>query len=240
MNTETGESQTWLKIKEHIKNFSEDKEIDTLLIYFSCHGGNSADGSMFELGKKSEYISLDEFQKELDKLHKIDRLILFLDRCFPPKVTFLANRKFVQINACSDNKKAVLNEEGSLFTKYVINGLKARSEVRECSKDCNHCYSYWNSRTEYISVCNLYDYVNKHLELKAPQPDWKLESIWDNIAFFTDEVVEIEFTFQREPSTSKDDVITIPLPLGYLKNIDEVKQEIMLAFKGNYFINLSK
>ncbi|XP_060595065.1 uncharacterized protein LOC132749353 isoform X2 [Ruditapes philippinarum] len=228
MKTETGESQTWLKIKEHIKNFSEDKEIDTLLIYFSCHGGSSADGSMFELGKKSEYISLVEFQKELHKLHKIDRLILFLDRCFPPKVT-LTNRKFVQINACSKNKKAVLNEEGSLFTKYVIQALKARSEERECSKDCEHCYSYWSSRTEYVSICSLYDYVNKHLELKAPQPDWKLESIWDNIAFFTDEVVEIEFTFHKEPS--EDGGITIPLSLGYLKNIDEVKQKILLAFK---------
>ncbi|XP_060554325.1 uncharacterized protein LOC132715351 [Ruditapes philippinarum] len=221
--TKKGESQTWLKIKGHIKNFSEDKEIDTLLIYFSCHGGSSTDGNMFELGKKSEYISLDEFQKELDKLHKIDRLILFLDRCFPPKVT-LEKRKFVQINACSEDKKAVLNEEGSLFTKYVIQGLKGRSEERECSKDCKHCDCFWNSRTEYVSICSLYDYVNKHLELKAPQPDWKLESFGENIAFFTDEVVKIEFS-------SKDAGITIPLSLGCLKNMDMVKQEILLAFK---------
>jgi hypothetical protein len=227
----TEESPIWPTIKNHIENFSEDGDINTLLIYFSCHGGSSADESMFELGKKTEYISLDEFQNELNKLHKIDRLIIFLDRCFPPKLTF-EKRKFVQINACSEDKKAVLNKEGSLFTKYVIQGLKARSEERECTKDCNHCYSYWSSRTEYVSICSLYDYVNKHLELKAPQPDWKLESIWDNIAFFTDEVVEIEFTFHKEPS--EDGGITIPLSLRYLKNMDEVKQKILSAFKGNY------
>jgi hypothetical protein len=224
MEASSEESPTWTKIKDHIKNFSEDKEIDTLLIYFSCHGGSSADGSMFELGKKSEYISFDDFQFELEKLHRIDRLILFLDRCYPPKVT-LANMKFVQINACSKNKKAVLNEEGSLFTKYVIQGLKARSEERECSKNCKHCNSYWNSRTEYISICNLYDYVDKHLELKAPKPDWKLESFWGNIAFFTDEVVEIEFTYEKK---------TITISLGYMKDIDEVKVKILLAFQGNF------
>ncbi|XP_060595068.1 uncharacterized protein LOC132749356 isoform X2 [Ruditapes philippinarum] len=222
MEPDTEESPTWTEIKKHIESFSKDEDIDTLLIYFSCHGGRSVGGNMFELGKKSEYVSLDDFQKELQKLHKIDRLILFLDRCYPPKVT-LTNEKFVQINACSKDLKAVLNEEGSLFTKYVIQALKARSEERECSKDCKHCYSYWNSRTEYVSIYSLYNYVDKHLELKAHRPDWKLESFRDNIAFFTDEVVKIEF--------KKDGCKPIHLSLGYLKSMDEVKQKIFLAFK---------
>jgi hypothetical protein len=222
----------WTQIQKHIKAFSEDEEIDTLLIYFSCHGESSAEGNMFHLGKK-EYISSDDFQKELDKLKEIDQLIIFLDRCFPPMVKF-TDRKFIQINACSDKDAAVLKEEGSLFTKYVIQGLKARSEERECSKDCQHCVDYWKPKTEYISVFALFDYVNNHLQRKAPKPHWQGKGVGKNIAFFTGEVVEIKFTSKDEKSEKR----YAPLPLSYLKHFDELRERLLEAFEGNVSLHL--
>ncbi|XP_060593324.1 uncharacterized protein LOC132747735 isoform X2 [Ruditapes philippinarum] len=211
----------WKQIQKHLAAFNKDEEINTLLIYFSCHGESSVEGNMFHLGQK-EYISADDFQKELDKLNRINQLIIFLDRCFPPMVKF-TDRMFIQINACSDKDAAVLKKEGSWFTKYVIQGLKARSEERKCSKDCQHCVDYWKPKTEYISVFDLFDYVNKHLQRKAPKPHWQGKGVGENIAFFTDEVVEIRFT-------SKDDKTDARLPLGYLKHFDEVKERLFEAF----------
>ncbi|XP_060604637.1 uncharacterized protein LOC132757385 [Ruditapes philippinarum] len=225
---ETKKEETWTKIQKHIADFAKNEDIDTLLIYISCHGDNgkdkeSSERNMFRLGKSSEYISLVAFEEQLETLNKIDKLIIFLDRCFPPMVEFKdRNRDFVQINACSEGEKAILKDEGSLFTTYVIQGLKARSEKRECSKDCEHCFSYWNKRTEYISIDSLFDYVNKHLKQKAPTSKRHLKGTLYDIAFFTEEMVHIEFT-------SKDK--TIRLQLEYLKNIDEVKGMLLKEFE---------
>ncbi|XP_060568894.1 uncharacterized protein LOC132727423 [Ruditapes philippinarum] len=238
----TEETPTWTKITEHIAHFAKDVNIDTLLMYFSCHGADeevenleksdpseafksSVQENMFQLGKSSELISLKDFQKEIESLKNVNKLILFLDRCFPPMIDFKdSQREFIQINACSEGEKAILNDEGSLFTKYVIQGLKARSEKRECSKDCHHCSSYWERRTEYISIDNLFDYVNKHLKQKAPTPKRHLKSTLNDIAFFTEDVVHIEFT-------SKGSQTPVRLPLEYLKNIDEVKLMLLKEFK---------
>jgi hypothetical protein len=225
------ETPTWTKIQEHIAYFAKNDDIDTLLIYISCHGVNGrlneySETNMFRLGKSSELISLNAFEEQLETLNKIDKLILFLDRCFPPMVKFKdRQRKFVQINACSEGEPATLKDEGSLFTTYVIQGLKARSEKRECSENCQHCLSYWDKRTEYISIDSLFDYVNKHLKHKAPPPNRHLKSTWDDIAFFTEDVVHIEFS-------SKDGKTPIRLSLEYLKNINEVKLMLLKAFKG--------
>jgi hypothetical protein len=229
--TKKEDTPTWTKIKEHIAHFAKDENIDTLLVYFSCHGTNGevlkdcTDRNMFQLGKSSELISLGDFQKEINKLNK--KVILFLDRCFPPMVEFKDNiKEFIQINACSEGQNAVFTDKGSLFTQCVIQGLKARSEKEECSKDCEHCLSYWEKRTEYISIESLSKYVNQHVKLKAHLPKKHVKITEFDIAFFTEDVVNIDFT--REIGENP-----ISLSLKYLTNIDEVKLMLLKEINGN-------
>ncbi|XP_053391204.1 uncharacterized protein LOC128554016 isoform X2 [Mercenaria mercenaria] len=227
------EQELWPKVKEHIRYFSNETEIDTLLIYFSCHDasnmgtGDAKNHNVFRFGSASDNITLDQFEDELESLENIDKLIIFLDRCFPPLVRFKKrDRKFIQINACKQDEMADITDSGSVFTKYLIQGLKAKSERKKCSdSNCQHCDAYWSnsSGSDFISVSSLFDYVKKHMEaIQGPLPVPTMQIDFQNIAFYTDEEVIIEFTCEEEQKR---------VPLEYLQNMELLQDTLYEVFK---------
>ncbi|XP_053375946.1 uncharacterized protein LOC123534516 [Mercenaria mercenaria] len=227
-----GPENLWPKVKECIDIFSEDKDIDTLLIYFSCHGAKNkgsgdAENNCFELG--SESIAMTTFQKELKRLDNIDKLVIVLDRCHPSRIKFQDGRKFIQINACKENQKADITDEGSIFTKYLVQGLKANSEGKRCADNCQCCNDYWAKRTDFITVQSLYDYVKHHMRKVSPTIALDLQGDSSNIAFYTDDQVLIEF---EDCTGTKKDV-----PLEYLQNIEQLESKLFKMFEKEDKVN---
>lgn len=231
---ERDEEKLSSKVKREIEYFRSKSGIETLLIYFSCHGiqGNGSEGddckNKFKLCSSGldDIITQDEFEKELESLKNI-KLLVFLDRCFPPILNFKNRDQIVQINACEKDKKADFNDDGSIFTKYLIQGLKARSEEKKCSADCNSCDKYWANRGDFISVRSLFEYVKDHMEKVNENliPDMQQKTGWDCIAYYTDEVVEVDFT-------CNDDMKHIPL--RYLQDMCQLKEKIFEEFKRKF------
>ncbi|XP_060561300.1 uncharacterized protein LOC132721065 [Ruditapes philippinarum] len=221
---ETGEN-LWPKVKAHIEYFSKRRDLDTLFIYFSCHGGNTENS--FHLGSETDSVSLLDFQNELARLENIEKLVLVLDQCFPPKVQFKnSERKFIQINACETSARASMTNI-STFTKWFITGLKARAEKSACPDNCRPCREYWQMTTDFITYSNLHKYLSDHLKEaneKCPQIYINRIDINSNFAFHTDEEVLIDFT------DGKND---LRLPIGYLQDITNLKEQLVKAFGKN-------
>jgi hypothetical protein len=194
-----------------------------LFIYFSCHGGKTENS--FHLGSEADSVSLLDFQNELTRLENIEKLVLVLDQCFPPKVQFKnSERKFIQINACETNERASMTNI-STFTKWFIRGLKARAEKSPCPGNCRPCREYWQMTNDFITYSNLHKYLSDHLKEaneKSPQIYNNRININSNFAFHTDEEVLIDFTDGKD--TIKD------LPIGYLQDITNLKEQLVKAF----------
>ncbi|XP_060554454.1 uncharacterized protein LOC132715468 [Ruditapes philippinarum] len=222
-NKQEDNEKLWPKVKEHIVSFSERSDIDTLLIYFSCHG--EKENHRFVLGSDSDSDSftVDEFKIELERLKNIKMLYIFLDRCFPPTLAFTNDqRKYIQINACGSNEEADFTKNGSVFTKHFIDGLKARSEGMKCNIHCTACMDFWRQNTDFITVSSLFEYIKKHMKRTKGTPTISLND-HTNIAFHTDEEVKIDFT---ECETKTEHVI----PLSYIKDIEELEQMLLQEF----------
>ncbi|XP_053376441.1 uncharacterized protein LOC128547509 [Mercenaria mercenaria] len=235
--TTPGEPENlWPKVKEYIDIFSEDEDIDTLLIYISCHGSKNkgsgdAQNNCFEFG--SESIAMTNFQEELERLVNVDKLMVVLDRCHPSRIKFQDGRKFIQINACKENEKADITDEGSIFTKYLLQGLKAKSEGKRCSNNCQSCNDYWAKRTDFITVHSLYDYVKNHMKNVSPTIGFELEGDSSNIAFYTDDQVLIEFE-DCTGKTKKD------VPLEYLQEMKQLESKLFKMFEKEARVNKVK
>lgn len=224
----TDAEKLWPKVKEEIEYFSKRTDVKHLLIYFSCHGAKE-DGAenkgknRFELGSGSDFISLEDFEEELKKLEAKEKLIVFLDRCYPPMLR--SRQKMLQINACKEHERAEFNKNGSTFTKYLIQGLKAQSE-KTCPDKCEHCEAYWSNSGYFISGQFLFDYLKNHFKGKQQTPDWQQCAGWTGgIAFYTDEIVEIEFSSRDDGKHKKH------VQLQYLSTIDELKEKLLDEFK---------
>ncbi|XP_053375941.1 uncharacterized protein LOC123534174 isoform X2 [Mercenaria mercenaria] len=222
----------WPEVKKHIEVFSKESEIDTLLIYYSCHGENLMDESqsnVFKLGSASDNIRLDEFEEELDCLGNIDKLIIVLDRCYPPKIKTKKRKQIIQINACHEEQEAKMTDEGSIFTKYFIQGLKAKSDKKKCLSGCEHCVTYWSNISDFISATPLFDYVRDHMsEYDDSQPVGVTPLEWRNIAFYTHEKVEIDFTWQRDDQSDK---VQREIPLEYLQTLNQLEEKLCKVFR---------
>ncbi|XP_060570224.1 uncharacterized protein LOC132728581 isoform X2 [Ruditapes philippinarum] len=218
----------WPKVKANIKEFSKRKDIDTMLIYISCHGAKS-NGSgdtkdfQFQLGSSpDDSITLKEFEKELELLENIGKLIIVLDRCYPPLVRFKKRtRVYIQMNSCKQDEKAQMDSNGSFFTRVLIRGLKAKSEGDICPDNCQPCIDYWNRSKDFISVHNLYDYIEGHLSGQTPVYEPHLNGQSSNIAFYTGDRVVIQFSHKNSDKN---------ISLNYLKDMKELKKKLKEEF----------
>ncbi|XP_060563823.1 uncharacterized protein LOC132723164 [Ruditapes philippinarum] len=209
----------WPKVKENITYFSEKTDINTMLIYISCHGSpsNQSEDSKFHLGSSEDSITLSQFKEELKQLENIGKLIIVLDRCYPPVLNL--DTIHIQMNSCSPDQKAQMDNNGSLFTRFFIRGLKARSEGEMCPDNCQPCSDYWNRSKDFITVTNLYDYIKGHLTDRTPEC---VTHVYDhNIAFYTGDRVKIEFSHE---DSSKN------IPLDHLKDMDELEKKLKEVF----------
>ncbi|XP_060561631.1 uncharacterized protein LOC132721361 [Ruditapes philippinarum] len=222
------EEKLWPKVNESICYFSQRTDIDTMLIYISCHGARSnGSGDMkdfqFQLGSSpNDSISLYQFEKELERLVNIEKLIIVLDRCYPPLVRLeKRDRVYIQMNSCKQDQKAQMDNNGSLFTRFFIRGLKAKSEGKICSDNCQPCIDYWNRSKDFITIHNLYDYIKGHLNDQTPVYEPHLYDHSSNIAFYTGDRVEIQFSHKN---SSKN------IPLDHLKDMKELKKKLKEEF----------
>ena len=220
----------WPKVEEEVDKFAEEKDIDTLLLYFTCHGTKEqADASnQFQLGSPSDSINQQQFEELLKRLDEEIKLIMILDRCYPVLVKF-KDRKFVQINSCKETEIARMNKDGSFFTKWFIQGLKAKSEPNNCAGDCKHCNDYWKRNTSFITVESLYDYIKGHLKENKKQTPVRSINLKDhdsNIAYYTGSTVSLDFF-----CCTKGRKIRKKVELKYLKDMTELKNKLKKEFE---------
>lgn len=215
---------------EAMKQLSKDRDITTLLIYISCHGIGK-DEHRLQLGSDTCTISMDDFQTSLETLKKIERVVLFLDCCYPSMI-HLNNKKYIQINACEETQQALVDDTGSRFTRYLIRGLKANSEKTKCTDECKHCKAYWDKRTDFVSVPSLFEYINNHMENIVPTPCWQFKADFSNIAFYTDEEVLIDFknVSGRKDSPPKPDQ-TVQVQLEYFQKMKQLEDKLLEKFQ---------
>jgi hypothetical protein len=155
-------------------------------------------------------------------LENIEKLIIILDRCYPPLVRFKnRDRVYVQINSCMPTQKAEMDSNGSIFTRYLIGGLKAKSERIICPDTCQPCNDYWSKSKNFITVHNLFDYIKCHLREQTPIYTQNFYNHDNNIAFYTGTRVELQFSHKN---TSKS------IPLDYLKDMKELKKKLKEEF----------
>jgi hypothetical protein len=195
-----------------------------MLIYISCHGArsNGSEDFKFQLGSSpDDSITLQQFEEELELLGKIEKLIIVLDRCYPPLVRLeKRDREYIQMNSCKQDQKAQMDNNGSLFTRFFIRGLKAKSEGKICPDNCKPCIDYWDGSKDFITVYNLYDYIKGHLS--DEQTPFCTTQVTDhNIAFYTGDRVEIQFSHK---DSSKN------IPLDHIKDMEELKKKLKEAF----------
>jgi hypothetical protein len=131
------------------------------------------------------------------------------------------------MNSCVPGKKAQMDSNGSLFTRFFIRGLKARSEGEMCPDNCQPCSDYWNRSKDFITVTNLYDYIKGHLTDQTPEC---VTHVYDhNIAFYTGDRVKIEFSHE---DSSKN------IPLDHLKDMDELEKKLKEMFGRKFYFLL--
>lgn len=209
--------------------------IQTLVFYFSGHGKGPDSGNSFQLGSKEDLLKTDDLQKMLESLTdvNVDKVILFMDRCYPPEIclketkereTVINCKKIkvtiqkVQINACETENAAPID---SRLTKYLIEGLKPSSNKTKSGND--------KLEDDFITVTDLHQYTeNRYKEDKLQiEPVFyfpggiKCKDL--KIAYKNSEPVTVEFNFGRRIESVEVDLF---------QHIDGLKSEIMKRFGG--------
>ncbi|XP_053379713.1 uncharacterized protein LOC128548550 isoform X2 [Mercenaria mercenaria] len=230
------------KVLKAITNLHSD--LETLIIYISCHGKkDDAKGTFtFELSK-SKGITLNEFQNALEtQLKQLTKVMVFFDCCNPPKIS-LEGTKVVQINACgSDQRAYAITKDASCFTTFLVQGLTAYAVGNPCgTSGCKKCKEYWHHRTDYVTVGNLIRYINGHMDVNQTAKIHMIEGTHDdiNIAYYTDEEMQIKFTETDSKDTA--DGNEIELQLEFFKTMKKIKEELRRRFdkhKSDYNVTI--
>ncbi|XP_053379634.1 uncharacterized protein LOC128548534 isoform X2 [Mercenaria mercenaria] len=213
------------------------RDLQTLIIYITCHGENrndTKDNFNFRLSE-TDTVTLKEFEDALgqckEKLDQLNKVMLFFDCCHPPEevnIKGIAKANVIQLNACEDYQKAHSTNEGSIFTKFLIQGLKAKAEGSTCGEnECTSCKKYWDLRTDYVTVERLLEYINDHIDTRQ-RPRLLFSGNHDDfkIAFYTGEEVVIEFTVvnSEEKQTIK---------LKHFKDMEQIETQLYEKFHRN-------
>ncbi|XP_053390325.1 uncharacterized protein LOC128553226 [Mercenaria mercenaria] len=180
------------KLKKSVHTLKNIDGIQTLLVYFSGHYKPNKGGFELshckmeerELQRKFEYLSKKDFEGDIASiLHQPNsvgepssvskRVIVLLDCCEAPAVTTPSqeeihtldkNITIVQINACRPNQKSIQEQDGSVFRKFLIQGLTRKALGKRClnDPDCrlDDCYIQGN----FVTFANLNDYISDHLK----------------------------------------------------------------------------
>lgn len=109
------------KMKEIKKEMNglEKHTSKTLLVYFSCHGDRNGH---FKLGLENDTLEKKKMEQLLDCL-KAEKVIMFMDRCYPPEIELQEGTKKLQLNACKIDEETSV---ASPFTKHLVEVMTER------------------------------------------------------------------------------------------------------------------
>lgn len=203
---------------------------DTLVMYVSCHRKKtnqlpSMHDDRFILGSDSEQLTKDKFQMMLEDATSgnVKRVILFLDRCYPNGIE-LNGSKLIQLNACQPTEQSSIITKESIFTKYLIQGLKAGVHKLKGDKDKKLC-----STSDYVSISSLMEFTSEQMSTEFTLQGIKAEqhpglfcksgaSFKEiNIAYNNPEEVTVDFHCDAENRT-RSLVVDLSEELNILKS----------------------
>ncbi|XP_052222354.1 uncharacterized protein LOC127838570 isoform X1 [Dreissena polymorpha] len=173
--------------------------IETVMFVYSGH--NDDRGRGLQLGK-DEFYPLTELSDKLNKLKKkkanFDKVIVFLDCCYPDKIN-LKGLKLIQINATAPTVEAKADTNtGSPFLQYIIQAFTATANGKGCNVPNCECSDILQD--SFITLDTLCDYLNEHFkngELKLDMPSMNADniSLQDTVlAYNCNFKVQFEFT----------------------------------------------
>lgn len=223
-------------LKEKTASFSNrDVPPSTMLIYFSCHGKQSVPETGTQTGKTNEMrdsgnatdnapsfdpkenpsfllggsnnITLKSLTEELEKMEHVDTFIIILDRCYAPEIT-LKRKRVIQICSSSPEETSSGYKTNSLFTKYFVQALQRKS----CPETCKICKLYAVKPNDYISVADVFNYVNKHLATETQNPQLYLKGSQLHIAYNVSSECHVRDLEEKLNTISKKISKTIPGP----------------------------
>ncbi|XP_052219431.1 uncharacterized protein LOC127836849 isoform X2 [Dreissena polymorpha] len=162
------EDMKGIKADEQLDQAFDDlskKDIQTLLFVYSGHN----DENGFQLGPNVNY-HLDKVSLRLNKWNEenphFGKVIAFLDCCFAKKMNLNSSLKLIQFNAISPTTPADLKTtEGSSLLNYVIQAFTARANGKICKM--KNCKCHEHIRGNFITLHNLWDYLNEHIQLQS-------------------------------------------------------------------------
>ncbi|KAH3884897.1 hypothetical protein DPMN_008883 [Dreissena polymorpha] len=168
---------------------------------FVYSGHNDDRGRGLQLGK-DEFYPLTELSDKLNKLKKkkanFDKVIVFLDCCYPDKIN-LKGLKLIQINATAPTVEAKADTNtGSPFLQYIIQAFTATANGKGCNVPNCECSDILQD--SFITLDTLCDYLNEHFkngELKLDMPSMNADniSLQDTVlAYNCNFKVQFEFT----------------------------------------------
>lgn len=150
------------KVTDAFKKMQKNKaRIETLVFLFS---GHYKEGKYF-LGSRMDYITHNDLEQELKSLSDfVHTFVIFLDCCGAPYFECLSKMpvSVVQLNACNTENETSVNENGSLFTRFIIQALVGEANGIPCRfRKAHKCII----PGDFITILSLQEYVICHTDL---------------------------------------------------------------------------
>ena len=237
------------KLKKSV-NALQDKDMQTLLVYYSGHYKPDKGGFELVHSKRGEtgiqyekqYLSAERFQEAISQIlygsipasersQVSKRAIIFLDCSAGPAITppqehhplplssenksqqtklpsftFDKNVRFVQINACRPNQSTVVQKDGSIFRKFLVQCLTKEALGEMCiNSPCNQC----SIDGDFVTVGKMLKYLGDHIENHSYTTEecepimntYNISKLDANIAYVVNFKVDLKFTLKMEKQT---------------------------------------
>lgn len=145
------------------KELLEKKEqLEALVFLFSGH--HSAEYG-FQLGSDEEFITKEELLKQMKALKPyVKKFLVFLDCCSAEMFTELNDDKciLIQLNACGEREKSIIETDGSIVTKYIIQAFTREARNVPCLLEgiTHNCNLFGN----FFTIQSLYEYIQEHVK----------------------------------------------------------------------------
>ncbi|XP_052789400.1 uncharacterized protein LOC128223940 isoform X2 [Mya arenaria] len=135
-------------------------DINTVVLVYSGHHGDG--GFQIDPGKE-EYIEDDEFVRKVNNLKHVQKIVLYLDCCFPKKLN-IKDKVVVQCNAVKGSETASCGPRGSQFINEIVNAMT------------NHCKDECCNSTQILSFFDLQRHLSRKLDRKdSTKPSYQTD-----------------------------------------------------------------
>ncbi|KAH3836300.1 hypothetical protein DPMN_109670 [Dreissena polymorpha] len=193
------------------------KGIHTLVFIYSGHHDTETG---FLIGK-NEYFPTNKINECIQNMRGVKTVIAFLD-CCQAKTIDVKDICLIQFNATGPNAVAIgLRDEGSYFTKYLLQAFTLKASGAQCSQ----CGSKCKLDGDFITLGNLWTYIGNHRSgLKSMEPHLNTKNIeWRTTYLAYNYASKVEFPFEVSIDESFSKSINI-LASG-LKDFEALKSQ---------------